>query len=579
MNAQRIRAAILAGMLALGVPHQATVWAQADATPEGQIDDGVEPGTDVQLRGPIHEAFAQPAEANRQPSPVIAKEPPDPVPEMPPEQKPEGENVQWIPGYWAWDSDREDFLWVSGFWRVPPPGRKWVPGHWSAVDGGWQWAPGLWAAADQDELQFLEPPPESLDNGPATVAPDANSIYVPGIWVPRAHRYWWRPGFWLPARAGWVWNQAYYAWSPSGVIFNDGFWDLPLENRGILFAPVAFTRPLWLRPGWFYRPSYTVGFGGLFNSWWVRPHWHHYYFGDYYAPTYLGQGFHPWYAWGSRYYDPLFGYYRWQHRGDRDWYAALRNTYWSRRTEEWQRPPRTLAQQNRLVKPNMVINNRQTVHVGNNNHPSLMVTPINRLAPGNVKLSRMSPSQLNQQRSAAKQLQGAAVRRAQVEKPAAFSQGHGAGRTDPNIRAGSFREPVGGGNGSGQAVRAAQLDRPPIRRPVSNAEGHQPATSSYYRGSTAARQAQAPPASSRVVRPTQPSQAYRAQPRPDMSQVNRRAATTAHTPAYRAPVRPTAPSYRIPSQRRTSAYRPPSGRMSAPRAGRPSAPAGGRSRK
>ena len=45
------------------------------------------------------------------------------IDEVPPEYKPEGENVQWIPGYWAWDVAQSDFIWVSGLWRDVPPGR------------------------------------------------------------------------------------------------------------------------------------------------------------------------------------------------------------------------------------------------------------------------------------------------------------------------------------------------------------------------------------------------------------------------------------------------------------------------
>src|SRR5262245_23567508 len=74
-------------------------------------------------RGPLHEGFAQPSDPSPRPAPVVPKAPPDPVREVPPDQKPEGDNVVWVPGYWMWDDDRRDYLWVSGFWRVPPPGR------------------------------------------------------------------------------------------------------------------------------------------------------------------------------------------------------------------------------------------------------------------------------------------------------------------------------------------------------------------------------------------------------------------------------------------------------------------------
>src|SRR5204863_4057130 len=86
------------------------------------VDEPMQPDDiAVQLRGPVHEAYAQPVPSSPQASPVVPKQPPEPIPEQPPDQKPEGDNVQWIPGYWAWDVDRNDCLWVSGFWRNPPP--------------------------------------------------------------------------------------------------------------------------------------------------------------------------------------------------------------------------------------------------------------------------------------------------------------------------------------------------------------------------------------------------------------------------------------------------------------------------
>ena len=91
--------------------------ASAAQTPDAQA------GYEVLTRGPVHEAFAEVAAASPEPGVVIPRQPPQPIEEQPPETRPEGENVVWLPGYWHWDDDRQDFLWVSGVWRAVPPGR------------------------------------------------------------------------------------------------------------------------------------------------------------------------------------------------------------------------------------------------------------------------------------------------------------------------------------------------------------------------------------------------------------------------------------------------------------------------
>src|SRR4051812_4361477 len=156
-------------------------------------------GVEVLARGPVHEAFAQPPDIGQpEAGPVVPKEPPPPIEELPPEQKPDSDTVQWIPGYWQWDAERGDFVWVSGVWREPPPGRQWVPGSWRQVDGGWQWVCGFWASASEVDPSLQEPPPESLEAGPTGPPPeDEPCLYTPGAWILRETRYVWRPGYWL----------------------------------------------------------------------------------------------------------------------------------------------------------------------------------------------------------------------------------------------------------------------------------------------------------------------------------------------------------------------------------------------
>src|SRR5262245_60057927 len=100
-------------------------------------------GQEVLARGPVHEAYASTVETPAA-TPVVQQQPPEAIEELPPDEKPAGDNVQWIPGYWQWDEERTDFIWISGFWRAPPPNRVWVPGSWRQVQGGFQWVSGFW---------------------------------------------------------------------------------------------------------------------------------------------------------------------------------------------------------------------------------------------------------------------------------------------------------------------------------------------------------------------------------------------------------------------------------------------------
>src|SRR5262249_29339650 len=202
-------------------------------------------GLEFQTRGPVMEALAEPVILNPEATRPVPRCRPDPLEEVPPNQKPAGENVQWITGYWAWDDDRNDFIWISGIWRTPPPGRQWVPGTWTQVEGGCRWTPGYWATTEQTDVQFLPPPPEPLDTQPSVPRPAADSVMIPGSWSWVGNRYAWRPPYWCDYRPGWVWIPAHFVWTPAGYIFVDGYWDLELVRRGLLFSPVYFNRPLW----------------------------------------------------------------------------------------------------------------------------------------------------------------------------------------------------------------------------------------------------------------------------------------------------------------------------------------------
>ena len=304
------------------------------------------PGAEVQARGPVHEAFAQPLSTQPEQGAIVTKPPPDPIDEVPPDEKPDGDDVQWIPGYWAYDDDASDFVWVSGFWRAVPPGRRWMPGHWQEIDKGWLWVAGFWATEDVQEVQYLPEPPPTIEKGPSTPAPDDNSNYVAGCWVYQDTRYLWRPGHWTPFKPNWVSIPARYVWTPIGCLFVDGYWDHPLDERGLLFAPVRFDLAVWRAarqpfvpsPGCLQRlPARSVvrrrDHAALLLRRLLR--------GAATEASWPGTIFIPAPARSSR----TSSYYRHLHAAEPKWEPALRELYRGRRSGEGAALPHTLAQQ------------------------------------------------------------------------------------------------------------------------------------------------------------------------------------------------------------------------------------------
>ncbi|HEY2826861.1 MAG TPA: YXWGXW repeat-containing protein, partial [Pirellulales bacterium] len=313
-------------------------------------------GAEVLSQGPIHEAFAKPLDLDPQPGPVVKKQPPDPIKEIPPAEQPEGDNIVWIPGYWSWDDDRTDFIWVSGVLRAAPPGQTWVPGYWNKADGGFQWTPGLWTSTAKQEVSYLPQPPQSLENGPSSPQPADNQFWIPGTYVYQNSDYLWRPGYWTVARPNWIWIPAHYSWTPGGYVFINGYWDYELTRRGCLFAPVYFAQPIYAQPAFVWTPSVVFNIGLFNDCLFVRPSYCSYYFGDYFAPRYAGIGFSPWFSItiGSRpRCDPLFTYYRWHNSiNDRNWLAHTQQHFDTLRRDEALRPAHTFAAQQQWMKNN-----------------------------------------------------------------------------------------------------------------------------------------------------------------------------------------------------------------------------------
>jgi hypothetical protein len=332
-------------LLGLTLSLALTASAQVAAPPDARRNN--EDGVEILTRGPVHEAFAETIAFDPEPGVVIAKVAPEAIEELPPEQKPDGANVAWIPGYWAWDDERTDFLWISGIWRSLPPGRQWVPGYWGNVREGSQWISGYWADAQLTEVEYLPEPPTTVEEGPNIEAPSENHIWTPGCWVWNETRYAWRPGFWVEAQPNWIWIPAHYVWCPRGYLFVNGYYDYSVARRGVLFAPVYFSSGTYSRQGFSYSPVTAINPAVFSNHLFLRPSYGHYYFGDYYSANYSTRGYSPWFSYHSSRsgYDPFYSHQRWQNRRDDQWTRRVETDFNQRRDNEGSRPPRTWAGQ------------------------------------------------------------------------------------------------------------------------------------------------------------------------------------------------------------------------------------------
>jgi hypothetical protein len=368
-------AAVLLGslMAALALVKGAAVTAQdplpaapvptAGSPPAAALPDSPK-GVEVLSRGPVHEAFATPT-TEPVASPGLDKRPPAPIEETPPAEKPEGHAV-WIPGYWAWDDDRKDYLWVSGTWRTPPPGKQWIAGYWKEDGTQWHWVAGFWttgeAPADGNhQINYMPQPPEPPKTAPPSEPPAADSFFVPGHYewhaagyvtangaqVYREAGYGWVAGYWARVQPGYVWIAAHYRWTPSGYIYIPGYWDLAVSRRGFLYAPVTVTLAV-VGPRFVYTPAYAVPPAVVVDALWVRPAYCHYYFGDYYGPVYARFGFESCVVYSRRCYDPIFVYAVYEHRAEPRWASIQLDISIGRAAGRIACPPRTLVEQVRI---------------------------------------------------------------------------------------------------------------------------------------------------------------------------------------------------------------------------------------
>ncbi|MBA3012957.1 MAG: hypothetical protein KKF12_05970 [Proteobacteria bacterium] len=388
-----------------------SLFLQSGLTSAANGSNGNDEGVEVLMRGPIHEAFAEVSVDETQQEAVTSRSVPDPINEIPPDFRPEGDQIEWIPGYWSWDEDQDDFIWVSGVWRDVPPGRQWIPGYWMSVEGGNQYISGFWTDTNQKETIYLPPPPKPLEAGPSSPAMTPNHGWVDGNWVWHHDRYAWRAGYWVEQSPDMVWVPAHYVWSPRGYIFIMGYWDYQLPHRGVMFAPLYYKQPTYRNHGYYYTPSIVLNIDAIFLSLFIRRGSHHYYFGDYHDHRYEKRGFYPWYSkHATRYgYDPYYRSYRsYQLRHDGNWEKNYHQQFQYRRDHKEARP-----QQNYRLQPEHNFDQSR----GLKNHMiGRRLTDVVKQKDQPVQFKRLKPDQKKEFQSQDQKLKKLQVERRKVER-------------------------------------------------------------------------------------------------------------------------------------------------------------------
>lgn len=223
---------------------------------------------------PIHEAYATKFQAVAPPNVILKKPPAEKIQNIPPKPT---EDAFWIAGYWAWVSEINDYKWICGVWRRPPPNHEWVSGSWIKNKEGWSWLQGFWNLLPEEKLSFnREAPPIRVNDNPSP-APNKDSFWAFGYWkyLPESKSYGWIEGTWQKFDPNWVLAPANYIWRPNGYVLVPPYWDFPIEKRGAIYTctyPInKITTDTVLQSCFSHYPDYLNWFQHFWHfnkSWW-----------------------------------------------------------------------------------------------------------------------------------------------------------------------------------------------------------------------------------------------------------------------------------------------------------------------
>jgi len=157
---------------------------------------------------------AFPDDATRcRPGRVSMSIPPPPRAEVRPKAPP-GDDLAWVPGYWSFDDELADFVWISGTYVVrpkrpvvvaaapvasppvasPPVASPPVASPPVVVEPARELDAAI-AAAPAPKVEAVAPPPPA-------VAAQPNAVWVAGHWVLVGRTWRWTPGAWINGPVG-----------------------------------------------------------------------------------------------------------------------------------------------------------------------------------------------------------------------------------------------------------------------------------------------------------------------------------------------------------------------------------------
>jgi len=142
-------------------------------------------------------------------------------------------NVAWVPGYWAWDAARVDYIWVRAAGESPAgcTGYRVLDPHSRRMGR----VAGFWKVTEQtQEIEYLTAPPRPSKSAPAGTEPDVVWCQDAGTGTRTIRQ---RHGYWLPPHTGWSGSRRTI---PGVRTATSSAGDTGHEHgrRGVLFTPL-----------------------------------------------------------------------------------------------------------------------------------------------------------------------------------------------------------------------------------------------------------------------------------------------------------------------------------------------------